>query len=161
MEELSNQELEERVAILKRLRFLLEQQRSKFKEYLTVLEKQQNSIDKEDSEALIKHSELEQQIVKNISNLQKVIVPMNKMYKTIAKTSNNLENPDAEISKIQNELADLQQKVLTQNKINRDLLRVHLENIKRQIANFNNPYKNSKSVYAKTENVAKFVEINV
>ena len=42
MEELSNQELEERVAILKRLRFLLEQQRSKFKEYLTVLEKQQN-----------------------------------------------------------------------------------------------------------------------
>lgn len=161
MAEITNEEVEERIAVLKRLRFLLEEQRNKFKEYLTVLEKQQTSIDTEDSEALIKHSELEQQIVKNISNLQKVIVPMNKMYKTIAKTSNNLENPDAEISKIQNELADLQQKVLTQNKINRDLLRVHLENIKRQIANFNNPYKNSKSVYAKTENVAKFVEINV
>lgn len=161
MAELTNEEVEERIAVLKRLRFLLEEQRNKFKEYLTVLEKQQTSIDTEDSEALIKHSELEQQIVKNISNLQKVIVPMNKMYKTIAKTSNNLDNPDAEISKIQNELADLQQKVLTQNKINRDLLRVHLENIKRQIANFNNPYKNSKSVYAKTENVAKFVEINV
>lgn len=161
MAEITNEEVEERIAVLKRLRFLLEEQRNKFKEYLTVLEKQQTSIDTEDSEALIKHSELEQQIVKNISNLQKVIVPMNKMYKTIAKTSNNLENTDAEISKIQNELADLQQKVLTQNKINRDLLRVHLENIKRQIANFNNPYKNSKSVYAKTENVAKFVEINV
>ena len=161
MAEITNEEVEERIAVLKRLRFLLEEQRNKFKEYLTVLEKQQTSIDTEDSEALIKHSELEQQIVKNISNLQKVIVPMNKMYKTIAKTSNNLDNPDAEISKIQNELADLQQKVLTQNKINRDLLRVHLENIKRQIANFNNPYKNSKSVYAKTENVAKFVEINV
>ena len=161
MAELTNEEVEERIAVLKRLRFLLEEQRNKFKEYLTVLEKQQTSIDTEDSEALIKHSELEQQIVKNISNLQKVIVPMNKMYKTIAKTSNNPENPDAGISKIQNELADLQQKVLAQNKINRDLLRVHLENIKRQIANFNNPYKNSKSVYAKTENVAKFVEINV
>ena len=161
MAEITNEEVEERIAVLKRLRFLLEEQRNKFKEYLTVLEKQQTSIDTEDSEALIKHSELEQQIVKNISNLQKVIVPMNKMYKTIAKTSNNLENPDAEISKIQNELADLQQKVLAQNKINRDLLRVHLENIKRQIANFNNPYKNSKSVYTKTENVAKFVEINV
>jgi chromosome segregation ATPase len=161
MAEITNEEVEERIAVLKRLRFLLEEQRNKFKEYLTVLEKQQTSIDTEDSEALIKHSELEQQIVKNISNLQKVIVPMNKMYKTIAKTSNNPESHDAEISKIQNELADLQQKVLTQNKINRDLLRVHLENIKRQIANFNNPYKNSKSVYAKTENVAKFVEINV
>ena len=141
MEELSNQELEERVAILKRLRFLLEQQRSKFKEYLTVLEKQQNSIDKEDSEALIKHSELEQQIVKNISNLQKVIIPMNKMYSTINGSSAKTQN-DSEIEKIQNELSDLQSKVLRQNEINRDLLRVHIENIKRQINNFKNPYKN-------------------
>lgn len=160
MEELSNQELEERVAILKRLRFLLEQQRSKFKEYLTVLEKQQNSIDKEDSEALIKHSELEQQIVKNISNLQKVIIPMNKMYSTINGSSAKTQN-DAEIEKIQNELSDLQSKVLRQNEINRDLLRVHIENIKRQINNFKNPYKNNRSVYAQSQKVAQLVEINV
>lgn len=160
MEELSNQELEERVAILKRLRFLLEQQRSKFKEYLTVLEKQQNSIDKEDSEALIKHSELEQQIVKNISNLQKVIIPMNKMYSTINGSSTKTQN-DSEIEKIQNELSDLQSKVLRQNEINRDLLRVHIENIKRQINNFKNPYKNNRSVYAQSQKVAQLVEINV
>lgn len=160
MEELSNQELEERVAILKRLRFLLEQQRSKFKEYLTVLEKQQNSIDKEDSEALIKHSELEQQIVKNISNLQKVIIPMNKMYSTINGSNAKTQN-DSEIEKIQNELSDLQSKVLRQNEINRDLLRVHIENIKRQINNFKNPYKNNRSVYAQTQKVAQLVEINV
>lgn len=160
MEELSNQELEERVAILKRLRFLLEQQRSKFKEYLTVLEKQQNSIDKEDSEALIKHSELEQQIVKNISNLQKVIIPMNKMYSTINGSSAKTQN-DSEIEKIQNELSDLQLKVLRQNEINRDLLRVHIENIKRQINNFKNPYKNNRSVYAQSQKVAQLVEINV
>lgn len=160
MEELSNQELEERVAILKRLRFLLEQQRSKFKEYLTVLEKQQTSIDKEDSEALIKHSELEQQIVKNISNLQKVIIPMNKMYSTINGSSAKTQN-DSEIEKIQNELSDLQSKVLRQNEINRDLLRVHIENIKRQINNFKNPYKNNRSVYAQSQKVAQLVEINV
>ena len=160
MEELSNQELEERVAILKRLRFLLEQQRSKFKEYLTVLEKQQNSIDKEDSEALTKHSELEQQIVKNISNLQKVIIPMNKMYSTINGSSAKTQN-DSEIEKIQNELSDLQSKVLRQNEINRDLLRVHIENIKRQINNFKNPYKNNRSVYAQSQKVAQLVEINV
>ena len=160
MEELSNQELEERVAILKRLRFLLEQQRNKFKEYLTVLEKQQNSIDKEDSEALIKHSELEQQIVKNISNLQKVIIPMNKMYSTINGSSAKTQN-DSEIEKIQNELSDLQSKVLRQNEINRDLLRIHIENIKRQINNFKNPYKNNRSVYAQSQKVAQLVEINV
>ena len=160
MEELSNQEIEERVAILRRLKFLLEQQRSKFREYLTVLEKQQSSIDKEDSEALIQHSELEQQIVKNISNLQKVIIPMNKMYRTINKNNSGTNN-DAEIEKIQNELSDLQTKVLKQNEINRDLLRVHIESIKRQINNFKNPYKNNTSVYAQTQKVAQLVEINV
>lgn len=161
MENLSNEELEERVAILKRFRFLLEQQRNKFKEYLNVLEKQQNSIDAEDSEALIKHSELEQQIVKNISNLQKVIVPMNKMYTAINNKSPISTTNDNDLTQIQLELAALQQKVIKQNEINRDLLRVHLEKIKMQIANFNNPYKTSKSVYAQTEKVGNFVELNV
>ena len=161
MENLSNKELEERVAILKRFRFLLEQQRNKFKEYLNVLEKQQNSIDTEDSEALIKHSELEQQIVKNISNLQKVIVPMNKMYTAINNKSPISTTNDNDLTQIQLELSALQQKVIKQNEINRDLLRVHLEKIKMQIANFNNPYKTSKSVYAQTEKVGNFVELNV
>ena len=161
MENLSNEELEERVAILKRFRFLLEQQRNKFKEYLNVLEKQQNSIDTEDSEALIKHSELEQQIVKNISNLQKVIVPMNKMYTAINNKSPISTTNDNDLTQIQLELSALQQKVIKQNEINRDLLRVHLEKIKMQIANFNNPYKTSKSVYAQTEKVGNFVELNV
>ena len=160
MAELTNEEVEERIAVLKRLRFLLEEQRNKFKEYLTVLEKQQTSIDTEDSEALIKHSELEQQIVKNISNLQKVIIPMNKMYSTINGSSAKTQN-DSEIEKIQNELSDLQSKVLRQNEINRDLLRVHIENIKRQINNFKNPYKNNRSVYAQSQKVAQLVEINV
>ena len=161
MENLSNEELEERVAILKRFRFLLEQQRNKFKEYLNVLEKQQNSIDAEDSEALIKHSELEQQIVKNISSLQKVIVPMNKMYTAINNKSPISTTNDNDLTQIQLELSALQQKVIKQNEINRDLLRVHLEKIKMQIANFNNPYKTSKSVYAQTEKVGNFVELNV
>ena len=161
MENLSNEEIEERVAILKRFRFLLEQQRNKFKEYLNVLEKQQNSIDEEDSEALIKHSELEQQIVKNISNLQKVIVPMNKMYTAINNKSPISTTNDNDLTQIQLELSALQQKVIKQNEINRDLLRVHLEKIKMQIANFNNPYKTSKSVYAQTEKVGNFVELNV
>ncbi|MBQ8776549.1 MAG: flagellar biosynthesis protein FlgN [Treponema sp.] len=162
MENLSNEEIEERVAILKRLKTLLEQQRNKFKEYLNVLEKQQNSIDAEDSEALIKHSELEQQIVKNISSLQKVIVPMNKMYTAINnKNSDSSSANESDITQIQLELSALQQKVIKQNEINRDLLRVHLEKIKMQIANFNNPYKTSKSVYAQTEKVGNFVELNV
>ena len=154
--ELTNEELNERVALLKKFRALLEQQRNKFQEYLTVLEKQQDSISKEDPEALLAHTELEQQVVKNIASLQKVIVPMSKMYKANA-------GNDASIQKIQNELSDLQDKVLKQNAINRDLLKVHIEQLRAQIAGFKNPYKANRSVYAnlQTQNVATMVHVEV
>ena len=108
MENLSNEELEERVAILKRFRFLLEQQRNKFKEYLEVLEKQEEGIISENDTVISAQSELEQQIVSNITNLQKVIVPIEKLYKEKGITLT------AEIPEIQKELSNLQQAVLTQ-----------------------------------------------
>lgn len=82
--QLTQEEIAERVAILKRFRTLLEQQRNKFQEYLHVLECQQGKIELEDGDALFAHAELEQQIVANISNLQKVIEPMQSMYNAVA-----------------------------------------------------------------------------
>jgi len=157
MAEITQEELNERVALLRKFRSLLEQQRSKFQEYLTVLEKQQDSISAEDPEALIAHTELEQQVVKNIANLQKVIVPMSKMVKA---AGTEFEAEDHSINKIQDDLNDLQNKVLKQNEINRDLLRIHITNIKTQINNFKNPYRNSASVYAQKQPVATLVEVN-
>ena len=157
MAEITQQELDERVALLRKFRSLLEQQRNKFREYLTVLEKQQDSITKENPENLIAHTELEQQVVKNIANLQKVIIPMSKMYKASVPMAHT--NEDSDIAKIQNELNDLQSRVLRQNQINRDLLREHIESIRTQIQNFRNPYKNVKSVYAQPQRVASFVEV--
>lgn len=156
MAEITQEELNERVAILRRFKNLLEEQRGKFREYLTVLEKQQDSITSENPESLLAHTELEQQVVKNIANLQKVIVPMSKMYKANA-------GNDASIQKIQNELSDLQDKVLKQNAINRDLLKVHIEQLRAQIAGFKNPYKANRSVYAnvQTQNVATMVHVEV
>lgn len=69
---LNEQELNERVAVLRRLKELLSEQRAKFREYLTVLEKQETSIASEDMEKLYAHTELEQNILGNISNLQKL-----------------------------------------------------------------------------------------
>jgi len=157
MAEITQEELNERVEVLKRFRSLLEQQREKFKEYLTVLEKQQDSINTENTTALIAHTELEQQVVKNIANLQKVIVPMGKIYN--AKAASSAEQ--ASIENLQQELNELQSKVLVQNQKNRDLLRVHIENLKNQMDNFKNPYKNIRSVYAKNTNVGNMVEIHV
>lgn len=160
MAEISQEELEERVALLRKFRSLLEQQRGKFREYLNVLEKQQDSITSENPESLLAHTELEQQVVKSIANLQKVIVPMTRMYKS----SSAVNAPDdAEIAKIQNDLNDLQNKVLKQNEVNRDLLRVHITQIKNQIQNFKNPYKNNRSVYAQAQEhrVATLVQVEV
>lgn len=155
--ELTQEELDERVALLKKFKALLIQQRGKFQEYLTVLEKQQESITAENPEALIAHTELEQQVVKNIANLQKVIVPMGKMYNAAQASSAE----QASIENLQQELNELQSKVLVQNQKNRDLLRVHIENLKNQMDNYKNPYKNIRSVYAKTSNVGSMVEIHV
>ena len=160
MAEITQKELDERVAILRRFRSLLEEQRGKFREYLTVLEKQQDSITSENPESLLAHTELEQQVVKNIANLQKVIVPMAKMYKSNAGASVPVAE-DAEITKIQNELSDLQDRVLKQNAINRDLLRVHIEQLKSQINNFKNPYKTNHSVYTTVQPVAQMIHVEV
>ena len=157
MAEITQEELNERVALLRKFRSVLEQQRNKFQEYLTVLEKQQDSITKENPENLIAHTELEQQVVKNIANLQKVIIPMSKMYKASVPMAHT--NEDSDIRQIQNELNDLQTRVLKQNQINRDLLREHIESIRTQIQNFKNPYKNIKSVYAQPQRVASLVEV--
>lgn len=157
MAEISQEELNERVAILRRFRTLLEQQRGKFKEYLDLLEKQQKSISDENPESLIAHTELEQQVVKNIASLQKVIVPMSNMYKSVS--ANNNDKEAQSILQLQNELTDLQEKVLKQNEINRDLLRVHIESIRTQIQNFKNPYRNARSVYAQPQKVASLVEV--
>ena len=157
MAEITQQELDERVALLRKFRGLLEQQRNKFREYLNVLEKQENSITSENAETLIAHTELEQQVVKNIASLQKVIIPMQKMYKAAVPMAHTDE--ELSINKIQNELNDLQSKVLKQNEINRDLLRGHIESIRAQIQNFKNPYKNARSVYAQPQRVATLVEV--
>ena len=157
MAEISQEELNERVAILRRFRTLLEQQRGKFKEYLDLLEKQQKSISEENPESLIAHTELEQQVVKNIASLQKVIVPMSNMYKSVS--ANNNDKEAQSILQLQNELTDLQEKVLKQNEINSDLLRVHIESIRTQIQNFKNPYRNARSVYAQPQKVASLVEV--
>ena len=154
MEQISERELEERVALLKKFRQLLQEQRDKFKEYLNVLEKQENSIATENADALLAHTELEQQVVSSIMNLQKVIVPMSDLYKT-----RGGDKRDESIVSLQNDLTSLQDKVLAQNKRNRDLLRSHIDSIRTQIAAFRNPYKNRRSVYAEKASAGNLVAI--
>ena len=157
MEEITQEELNERVEILKKLRALLEMQRNKFREYLKVLEQQEHSIETENSEALIMHTELEQEVVKGIANLQKVIIPMSELYKSSSSSDGNIS--DSAANELQKDLSTLQNKVLAQNEKNRELLRTHMTQIKTQIEQFKNPYRNVKSVYAQKVTAGNFVEV--
>ena len=157
MEEITQEELNERVEILKKLSALLEMQRNKFREYLKVLEQQEHSIETENSEALIMHTELEQEVVKGIANLQKVIIPMSELYKSSNSSDGNIS--DSAVNELQKDLSTLQNKVLAQNEKNRELLRTHMTQIKTQIEQFKNPYRNVKSVYAQKVTAGNFVEV--
>ena len=148
---ISEEELEERVALLKRFKELLEKQRQKFRDYLNVLEKQAEVIKTEDTEALLIHTEIEQQIVANISNLQKVIQPIEEMYVN-ARLDSSDENYSEiiEIPTLKTDLAKLQKEVLEQNEANRNLLKTQMESLRQKIEGIKNPYRYNKSIYSKT-----------
>ncbi|MBQ9624430.1 MAG: flagellar biosynthesis protein FlgN [Treponema sp.] len=159
--ELSKEELDERIAILKRFRKLLEQQRNKFQEYLMVLESQEGRIEMEDGDSIAAHAELENQIVKNLASLQKVIVPMQGMYNAIMPGVPVADN--ASVEQLQLDLANLQKQVLAQNERNRNLLQAQMGKIKAQLGNMNlmNPYRGRSSVYAEKAAVGSTIEYNV
>ena len=94
-QELTKEQLDERVAILKRFRQLLEQQRQKFRDYLVVLEKQAEMIGTENVDAMVQHADIEQSIVSEIHTIQKVINPLEDMYRTV-----HPEITDTEIPKL-------------------------------------------------------------
>ena len=149
-EQVSQEELNERIAILRRFRASLEQQRTKFREYLKVLEQQESKICQEDAQALIAHSELEAQIVRGIGSLQKVIGPMQKLYLNARASTYNPQDI-IPIEKLQDDLTHLQTQVLAQNERNRQLLRTQLAELKEQIASMRNPYRHLNSIYADTD----------
>lgn len=157
---LTEEELSERIAIIKRFRELLEQQKTKFEQYLKVLELQEGKIEQEDTESILAHSELETQIVEGINSLQKVIIPMEKMYK---KSAISTVNPDLHIpiNRIQNDLSNLQNKVLKQNERNRILLKSHMIQLKQQINEYKNPYRNLTSVYFTKSNPGSRITIEI
>jgi chromosome segregation ATPase len=78
---ISGEELDQRVAVLRRFRTLLTEQRDRFRSYLEALDRQQQVIETGSAEELIAHVELEEKIVADIFSIQKVIDPLEEMYR--------------------------------------------------------------------------------
>jgi len=73
---LSKEEVERRVALIKRLKATLAQQREKFRSYLKVLDAEKASIEEQSIDVLKVQVELEEELVVDIHAIQKVIDPL-------------------------------------------------------------------------------------
>ncbi|GAB6089270.1 hypothetical protein [Spirochaeta dissipatitropha] len=68
-------------AILRRLRKLLEQQRSRFQDYLDVLDSQYEHLEADSLEGLESRLSLETEILEQLIETQKTIAPLEQMYR--------------------------------------------------------------------------------
>jgi len=82
-EGIDSAELAQRVAILRRFKTLLTQQRDRFRSYLNLLDKQQSVIESGSAEDLLTYVEIEEKIVTDIFSIQKVIDPLEEMYYSV------------------------------------------------------------------------------
>jgi len=74
-----------RVAVLKRFRRLLLQQRDRFNGYADLLERQEAAIASGSGDSILAHAELESRIVEDIFAIQRVIDPLEEMYRAVAR----------------------------------------------------------------------------
>ncbi|MBN1520410.1 MAG: flagellar export chaperone FlgN [Spirochaetales bacterium] len=136
-------ELDERVAVLKRFRELLARQRDKFQAYLELLDRQKSDIERDDVDALVAHVELEQGIVAELYSVQKVIDPLEDMYRVAYAGA----EPEG-ITELKGTLDTLKEEVAARNAENRSLLRQRMDMLRHKIMSISNPYTKKKSVYA-------------
>lgn len=158
-ETITREEVEQRVAILKRYRKLLEEQRNAFREYLKVLELQEKGIEEESTEIIVAQAELEHKIVSSLSSLHRVTLPLEKLY------SEQFSAQDAAIPELKTDLVHLKQAVLVQNQKNRDLLQSKMSVIRNEIKNLNdprfNPYTKKSSIYSQKNATASILDVEL
>jgi len=167
---ISEDELAQRVAVVKRFKALLVQQRDRFRSYLSVLDKQQLLIGYGSPEEITAHVELEEQIVADIFSIQKVIAPLEIMYNAVGNTTGaatgattvaggNLDDLGTfitinDVPELQATLEDLKNQAVVRSLRNRDLLSSRMEEINSDIQTIkNNPFL-SKARNALYQNVS-------
>jgi len=136
----SEDELAQRVAILRRFRELLVQQRERFQRYLVTLEKQQVVIETGSSGELADYIEQEEQIIADIFSIQKVIDPLEDMYNATV----NPSSPSDDVPALKSALKELQDQVVTRSARNREMLSVRMDVLRSEIIELrNNPLANA------------------
>jgi hypothetical protein len=152
---ISEDELAQRVAIVRRFRELLIQQRERFHNYLAVLEKQQTIIKTGSAEELLAQVELEEQIVADIFSIQKVIDPLDNMYRTVIPFSSADDVPALKVA-----LENLKTRAISQFAYNKDLLSSRMAELRTEITALkNNPFVGASRSSYQNSVIASLVDI--
>ena len=128
VQNISPSELSQRVAVIKRFRELLKAQRDRFQIYLNALDKQKNVIETGTADDLLRHVEMEEKIVEDIFSIQKVINPLEEMYR-----STKTDETEDEVSGLKDALENLKSEAAVLSARNRDLLAKRMEEIRAEI----------------------------
>ena len=150
---LTDDEVNERVAVLKRLKELLLRQRLKFENYMEILSHQKDDISNGDVEALAAHVEMEQSVVGEIFTIQKVIDPLEDMFQS------SYQVRESELPQLKASLESMKRDVLRESETNRAMLKERMETMRREIDELKiGAYRRPKPVYG-IENAGSIVDI--
>ncbi|MDR1903048.1 MAG: flagellar biosynthesis protein FlgN [Treponema sp.] len=172
------EELRQRVSILKRFRELLTAQRERFQNYLEVLDKQKDSIEKGTTEELENHVELEENIVADIFSIQKVIKPLEEMYDVFPALSGRQVFPstgrelsvdtlkgqmlgdEADIKGLKSALETLQNEAAARIERNKELLSVRMTEIRGEMKMYRGLYQKVRTAAYTASQTATLVDIS-
>jgi septum formation inhibitor MinC len=132
--------IEQNVAVLRKLRDMLMRQREKFSSYLRLLECEGETIEKGDSERLLAQVEMEQSIIAEIFTLKKVIAPLESLYQACYPAGT-----EATIPRLKSALSEMGAEILAHNGRNRQKLRERMEDMRREITSLRTWPKTSSS----------------
>jgi uncharacterized protein (DUF849 family) len=160
---LTAEELTQRVAVLRRFKTLLTQQRDRFRTYLDMLDKQQEIIESGSTDKLLLHVELEEKIVADIFSIQKVIDPLEQMYHNIIHGAETIHSGarDDEVPDLKTALENLKSEAVLRSSRNKELLSRRMVELRQEIKSLrNNPYTQStrNSIFTNTQ-TATLVDI--
>ena len=152
---LSKGEIAQRVAVVRRFKELLIEQRERFRSYLAVLDKQQTLIGSGSADEILSHVELEEKIVSDIFSIQKVIDPLENMYRTALPYF-----PSDDVPVIKASLEDLKTQAIARSERNRNLLSDRMAEVRTEITALrNNPLTLNARRSSLQVNTASLVDI--
>ena len=150
---LSENEIKNRVSVLRRFKELLIEQKQRLHSYIEILDKQKDVIEKGRTEDLLTHVELEEKVVAGIISLQKSIEPMRSMYEFAVSTGDT----GAEIPELSLTLEKLKAEAARRAENNKDLLQKRMVLVRNELKNLRgNPYTKRKSIYADDQSASLF-----